>query len=199
MIGLLYLLAFAVYLAIAIVVVFAVVRWAKRTGRSPKKWGWGAAIGMYLVVFWDHLPTVVAHKVLCELKPGTYIHITAEQWARAHANEPAPLPRVGGNYFLKDGSGRSVVQMNSRFGLRNIATRIWPLSTQVVREQVIDLQGEAVLAELVWVRSGYGSLGNSRDWRAMKVWLSLKECTAPGKDFYQEVDHFRRLAATSLK
>jgi hypothetical protein len=56
--GLVVFAAMALYLFISIGVVALAVRYARKHGKSAKRWGWGAVLVMYLVPFWDWLPTV---------------------------------------------------------------------------------------------------------------------------------------------
>jgi len=175
-IGLLYLVAFAVYLLVAFLIVRATVRWAKRTGRSPTKWGWVSALAIYLLVFWDHIPTLVAHEVLCRTVPEVKIYKTFEQWRAEHAGEARPAAIAPGRGFQKDREGRYVSLANSRFGLRSLSRNIGPLSTHITRYQLIDYTTEEVLLERFGVGSGHGSLGASSSWQAMKVWLDLGTC-----------------------
>jgi hypothetical protein len=35
------------------------IRYARKNGKSAKRWGWGAAIVMYSIVFWDWIPTIL--------------------------------------------------------------------------------------------------------------------------------------------
>jgi hypothetical protein len=57
----------ALYLIVSLVVVVLVARAAKKRGKSLWRWGGAAALVMYLLVFWDHIPTVVAHKYYFEI------------------------------------------------------------------------------------------------------------------------------------
>ena len=78
--GLVVFAAIAVYLIVSIAVVAFSARAAKKKGRSPWRWGGGAALVMYLLVFWDYIPTVVAHKYYCEKEAGFWVYKTVEQW-----------------------------------------------------------------------------------------------------------------------
>jgi hypothetical protein len=189
-IGLIYLVAFAVYLLVAFLIVRATVRWAKRTGRSPTTWGWGSALAIYLLVFWDHLPTLIAHEVLCRTVPDVKIYKTFEQWKAEHPGEARPVAIAPGGGFQKDREGRYVSMANSRFGIRTVSTRIGPLSTSITREQIIDLPTEEVLVERVMTGSGYGSLGASSSWQAMKIWLNLDGCVPDSMRFHAEAKMF---------
>ena len=80
MIGLIVLMVIGVYLAAFYLVVRATVRWARNNGRSTKRWGWIAALAMYLPVFWDHIPTVLLHQYLCATEQGFWVYKTVEEW-----------------------------------------------------------------------------------------------------------------------
>lgn len=185
-IGLIYLVAFAVYLLVAFLIVRATVRWAKRTGRSPTKWGWGSALAIYLLVFWDHLPTLIAHEVLCRTVPDVKIHKTFEQWKAEHPGEARPKPVALADANAKDKRGHDVVLSNTRFATRILDERVWPLSTGTTHEQVIDITTDEVFVERRMVGSGYGSLGASQSWQAMKIWLNLSDCIPDSNRFHGE-------------
>jgi len=190
-IGLLYLVAFAVYLLVAFLIVRATVRWAKRTGRSPTKWGWVSALAIYLLVFWDHIPTLVAHEVLCRTVPEVKIYKTFEQWRAEHADVPRPQPVVLTDANAKDKRGHDVVLSNTRFATRILSAGVWSLSTAITHEQVLDITTDEVLVERQMVGSGHGSLGASQSWQAMKVWLNLSDCIPDSKYFHGEARKFK--------
>lgn len=80
MMGLIMLMFLAVYVLISIWVVRRVKTYARANGKSATRWGWGAALGMYMLVFWDWIPTVAAHKYYCETQAGFWVYKTPEQW-----------------------------------------------------------------------------------------------------------------------
>lgn len=80
MYGLLVFGALGLYLLISIGVVLWAIRHAHKSGKSGKLWGWGAAFVMYNLMFWDWIPTVVAHKYLCATQSGFWVYKTLDQW-----------------------------------------------------------------------------------------------------------------------
>lgn len=80
MIGLLVLGAIGLYLLISVLVVRWAIRHARANGKSAKRWGWGAALGMYLLVFWDWIPTVAVHQYYCAADSGFWVYKTLDQW-----------------------------------------------------------------------------------------------------------------------
>ncbi len=80
MIGLVYLVFFAVYLLVSIVAVRGAIDYARKNGKSAKRWGWGAAFVMYSLVFWDWIPTVAVHQYYCAKDAGFWVYKTLDQW-----------------------------------------------------------------------------------------------------------------------
>jgi len=80
MLGLMFLLAFLVYLAISIGVVVLVARWAKKRNRRSWMWGGLAAFVMYNIVFWDWIPTLITHRYYCSTQAGFWVYKTLDQW-----------------------------------------------------------------------------------------------------------------------
>ncbi len=74
--------ALALYLLITITVVIGVIKYAKKNGKSAKRWGCSAALVMYLIPFWDWIPTVVAHQYYCATEAGFLVYKTVEQWKK---------------------------------------------------------------------------------------------------------------------
>lgn len=77
----------ALYLLVSIIVVIVTVRGVKKRGKSVWLWGFGAAIVMYLIPFWDWVPTVVGHKYYCSTEAGFWVYKTPEQWKAENPGE----------------------------------------------------------------------------------------------------------------
>jgi len=45
---------------------------------------------MYLIVFWDHIPTMVAHKYYCDKYAGLTVNKTVEQWNQENPGVATP-------------------------------------------------------------------------------------------------------------
>jgi hypothetical protein len=70
----------ALYLLIAVSVVTGAISHAKKQGKSVRRWGWGAALVMYLIPFWDWIPTVALHQYYCATESGFWTRKTFSQW-----------------------------------------------------------------------------------------------------------------------
>ena len=101
--GFVFVMALGLYVLISIAVVAGAVKYAKKHNKSVERWGWGATFGMYLLVFWDWIPTVVTHKHYCSTEAGFWVYKMPKQWESENsgvleslvANKGAPSARVG--------------------------------------------------------------------------------------------------------
>jgi hypothetical protein len=143
---------------------------------------------MYLLLFWDHIPTVLAHKYYCSTIPEAKIFKTFDQWQAEHANEPRPTPVSGSDGIRRDSHGNRVSMANSRFGSRVLGDKVGPLITGVTRWQVIDVQNEEVLVEHTEVSSFPGRTGFGQ-W---KLWLSQELCSSQTPQVAEEGSRFSR-------
>jgi hypothetical protein len=96
MLGLMYLGAAALYLAL----MFVVVRWAWRKGRADGgsfvKASALALVGfltVYLPAFWNHIPIVLAHRSMCAKDAGFKANVTPEQWIAENKEALSKLTR----------------------------------------------------------------------------------------------------------
>ena len=87
MMGLMVLGFFAVYLALSVWAITAASGWAKANNKKPWLWGSLAAFVMYNLVFWDLIPTLIAHKYYCETQAGFWVYKTPEQWVKENPGE----------------------------------------------------------------------------------------------------------------
>lgn len=191
--------AIALYLIISLVVVLLAARAAKKKGRSPWRWGGAAALVLYLLVFWDHIPTVVAHKYYCATEAGFWIHKTLEQWKAENPGVADTLtwreiPDRSDTIQLPGGATRYI--LNERF-IWEIHRRHLPfLPTTISEELVIDQKTADILVRRISVGSSYGNLAvGSNDWRVFKFWLSLDSCIPEPKTFGFFLTEVKRMGA----
>jgi len=186
--------AIALYLIVSIIVVVLAAKVAKKRGRSPWRWGGAAALVMYLLVFWDHIPTVLAHKYYCEKEAGFWVYKTLDQWKAENPGvaETLTWKEVRGpsdTIRLLDGGLRDV--LNVRFSRDRVDTPIPLLSTTKHEQRFVDMKTKEVLGKRVSISSGYGNLAlGGNDWRVVKFWLSLDPCVPEIEKFsrfYSEV------------
>lgn len=171
--------ALALYLLIAIAVVIGAVKYAKQNGKSAKRWGCSAALVMYLIPFWDWIPTVAVHQYYCAKEAGFWVYKTVDQWKKENpgiaetlvANKGSPSSRQGDmtnhsdTYYLNQRINWVVKRYNS------------PLLNQWRHEKdIVDAKTNEVLARRVdfstaQIRAGGG-------WYGWKFWLHNSHCAS---------------------
>lgn len=176
MIGLMILLFFAFYLAVSVGVTRAVASWAKRNQRSPWRWGGLAAFMMYNLVFWDFIPTLVAHKYYCATEAGFWVYKTPEQWRAEHPGVAETLTWNRGilpEKILPDGTKQML--LNNRFSWDQKTRELRLIPVTVHQFTVVDNVANQIINKEVIVGSGYGALGIGRK-GSLKFWVGAESC-----------------------
>lgn len=168
------------YLLISIAVVRWAIRYARDNGRSAKRWGWGAVIVMYLIPFWDWIPTVATHQFYCAKDAGFWIYKTPEQWKAKNpgvietlvANKGAPSSWQGDN-----DNNSNTFFLNQRFNW--VVKHNGPLFINRWRweQEVVDSKTNEVLARYVDFSTGNGAIGGEPP---VKFWLQVGHCIGGG-------------------
>lgn len=183
MIGLIVLIVIGVYLAAFYLVVRATVRWARNNGRSTKRWGWIAALAMYLPVFWDHIPTVLLHQYLCATEQGFWVYKTVEEWQQENPGVAETLRWSNVPKKFKAPALKYGLILNERIAWE--LRQRQPLSLLPVRitdERIVDRVNGEVMAKNIRVGAGHGNLalGGKGAW---KFWLNMPPCRSASKKF----------------
>lgn len=192
MIGLIVLFVMGVYLAVFILVIIWAARFAKRKGRSPWLGGILGALFMYLIVFWDHIPTEIMYRHYCNKEAGVWIYKTVEQWKRENPGVAETLGPYDESKFLKDvqtsisagdplNDYTTKLQLNKRF--IEVRNKKGPMLINVFKRshKIVDVKTGEVMARWIDFSSGYGSnpveLGTEYGLKGFKVWLADDECS----------------------
>lgn len=179
------------YLAFSIFLIVATYKMSKRHGRR----GWLPAgivgLFMYLLVFWDHIPTLVAHKYYCDKYSGLIIYKTLEEWKPENPgaeetlvlNTEKDIPKRYGNKKIYTLNQRFVLHINKEQKLLNIVERT---------NQLVDSETNLPIAVLVDFDTDIlpFTLG-ARSFRDYKGWLSMESCDSSGR--YTEMNKFKKL------
>src|SRR5260221_102222 len=119
--GLVILAAIALYVLISVGVVIGAVAYARREGKNVRRWGWGAALVMYLIPCWDWIPTVVSQQYYSATEGGFWTYKTPEQWIRENPRMMETLvdnsPNEYPNWPHEDWRGKKIASINQRFGM----------------------------------------------------------------------------------
>jgi amino acid transporter len=198
MIGLAFLFVLLVYLLISLGVIAYVVRKAKERGIAGWKWGVPAAFVMYLIVFWDHIPTLIAHKYYCDKEAGFFVYKTLEEWKQENPGVAEML-----TYEDKVKSSieddKVIYYLNERFDYISIRAPVF-LSIKQRKYKVIDKLKNDVLAEYIDYSSG-GGFQNAKTLTDYKLWLANTSCEVVLKTdtlFFEFVDKAKKIGDDKL-
>jgi hypothetical protein len=182
MFGLMVLGSAALYLGL----MFWVVRWAWRKGRAnggsvarAAMFAFVGFLAVYLPVFWNHVPVLLAHRSMCAKDAGFTAFVPAEQWRAEHAAQvkvALALPREQrektlSSARLPDGFTRDV-HFNGLLtsDLKAETFLAWGVSITRAASRRVDQQSGVVLATAV----DY-SIGTQDD---LRMWLRKSSCVA---------------------
>ena len=173
MIGLIVFGALLIYLLISLGVVTWAVSFAKKNGKSAKRWGWGAALGMYLLVFWDWIPTVVTHQYYCATEAGFWVYKSPEQWKKENPGVMEGLVYKNEMPHIETSYGRATV-LNQRFFhiYKNEGPFLfnrWRIETEIRDGK----NGEVIAREVNFSTS---QERRQAGWSGWKLWLDSRHC-----------------------
>jgi len=176
--GFVIVVALGLYLLISMGVVAWAIKYAKKHGKSAKRWGWGAALGMYLLVFWDWIPTVTVHQYYCATEAGFWVYKTVDQWKKENpgvmealvANElSAPSSHQGDednwtNTYLLN---QRINQVSKHQG--PLLFYRWKYESELVDNRTNEVLARSVDFYTAQIRAGGG-------WHGWKFWLATDHC-----------------------
>jgi hypothetical protein len=170
------------YLVLSIVVVIWAIKYARNNRKHVKRWGWGAALVMFLIPCWDWIPTVAVHQYYCATESGFWVYKTLDQWKAENpgvletlvANKGAPSTRQGDMENYTD-----TYLLNQR--INKVVKQNGPLLFNRWRHEqyLVDAKTNEALARYV-----YFSTSQERQqagWNGWKFWLSNRNCIDSGK------------------
>ncbi|MGC4395385.1 hypothetical protein [Hydrogenophaga sp. T2] len=177
MLGLMYLGAAALYLSL----MFFVVRWAWRRGRQNdgsvlKSMGFGALgfLAVYLLAFWNVVPSAVIYRKACEQDAGFQAFIDPKDWVASHQVRIQELRGIDPEAKSKSWKTSSGFSRYEHMGglladdHRSSRTEVFALEMLRSETRIVDAETDQVLAQAV----DY-SLGTRDDAR---IWLTRRSC-----------------------
>jgi len=194
-IGLAYLAVGGVYLALTVWLTKRAAQAAKRRGIAGWKWGLPVVLAMYLLVFWDWVPTVVAHRYYCAKYAGFTVYKTLEQWK-------AENPGVAETLVPKEGTESAVVgntttyELNQRFAWDMVRDPM-VLGIKKTDSKVVDKETGEVLAQYIDFSTDIRPITvGARSLRDYKFWMASESCesdVASRTRFYEFESTFENL------
>lgn len=166
------------YLLISVAVVIGAIRYARKHGKKVWRWGGGAALAMYLLVFWDHIPTLVVHKYYCEKEAGFWVYKTVDQWKAENPGVAETLVANKGYPSSHEGDMANYTTtnfLNSRFNL--VVKQQGPLFLHrwLREDALIDTKTNETLAR--YVDFSTSQERRQAGWSGWKFWLDSRDCS----------------------
>lgn len=176
------------YLLFAIAVVKLAIRYARNNDLNAKRWGLAAALIMYLIPFWDWVPTVVAHKYYCSKYGGFTIYKNFDDWKAENPGVAETLVPIKG-VVSSNTENMIRYELNQRFSWGIIKTNKL-LGIGESNNQIIDKKTGEILASFVDFSTNVGAIAvlGLDNIRNLKAWMKYDLCEpdaiSKGK-FYQ--------------
>ncbi len=186
--GFVIVIALGLYLLISIGVVSWAVKYAKKHGKSAKRWGWSAALIMYLIPFWDWIPTVITHQYYCSTEAGFWVYKTPEQWMKENPGVMETLHQTL-QPSQKTPYG-DIDILDERFAIETSRRQPIPfLPTSISERRFVDRNTGEILGKTTDVGSGVGNIATGG---GFKFWLNQEPCAA--MEFWKftaQLEHMR--------
>jgi hypothetical protein len=193
-IGLIFLFIIGIYLIIVIAAPFIARRIAKAFNAPPAVMKWAGVAGFLAVtlpIFWDWIPTVVAHNYYCKKDAGVFVYKTVEQWKTANPGVAEGLiydDRKSVSEIGKDGQ-RYV--LNQRIAMASTSSTLdWGIVES--KQSLVDRLDDKLLSEHKDYSTGdYANMVNgSGSW---KLWMKNQSCDPAGYSYSKSVAEFDRI------
>lgn len=168
-------------------------RWAMRRGYSKGRTigvAFAAFLLMYLIPFWDHIPTLVAHKYSCEKEAGFWVYKTPEQWVKENpgVREGLPVLSSAGSPTkygrFNDGYGETFTYLlNERFNwiiTQQDISSMLPIIR--IEQEIKDVQKNEVLARYVDFATGNSVKNPVGPPGPLKFWMRSQHCIGGERD-----------------
>lgn len=165
-----------VYLLISLGVVVWAGSYAKKNGKSAKRWGWGAVLVMYLIPCWDWIPTVAVHQFYCAKGSGFWVYKTLDQWKAENPGvmETLTTQRVWPHKYSGNDENYVVTEsVNQRFNLITKKDGEFFLHRWRWQRELIDTKTNELLARYIDFSTGNGHIGGEPE---LRFWLHNDYC-----------------------
>lgn len=171
--GLVVLIIIGAYFLISAGVVAGSITYAQKRGKSAIRWGFGAALVMFLIPGWDWIPTVVVHKYYCEKEAGFWVYKTLDQWKVENPGVMEGLvynkamPYVQTPNGIETALNQRFIHVHSYEG--PFLFNRWRIATEIRDSK----NGDVIAREISFSTS---QERRQAGWSGWKFWLDSKRC-----------------------
>ena len=139
---------------------------------------------MYLIPFWDWMPTVPVHQYYCAKESGIWVYKTVDQWKAENPGVMETLAANEGVPSMRDGDETNFTDtyvLNMRIVKVVQEHRISSVLPIFGHEQdIVDKKNSEVLARYVDYSTSHER--QAAGWSGWKFWLDARHCAGGGRD-----------------
>ncbi|MCG7977902.1 MAG: hypothetical protein N0E58_07160 [Candidatus Thiodiazotropha endolucinida] len=197
MIGLIHLIVMGGHFLLSIWVVNLAVKKARKRSKPGWHYGVPAGIAMFLVLYWDLIPTHAVHRYHCLVDGGFAVNKTLDEWKLENPGVAETLVPISEPYSEIEGN-RKRYRLNQRFAW-DINTSHHAFGVREKDEHIVDLENGDVLARYVDFDTDIRRLTmEPRNFRDLRLWLAVTSCEMDVKsrisfaDFQKEIEQIGR-------
>lgn len=128
---------------------------------------------MFLIPFWDWIPTVITHKYYCATEAGFWVYKTPKQWKSENLGvmETLTTPRIWQHTYSDD---IDVVHINQRFDLIYKKDGCTFHIDGEGKGNYKDIKTNEIVARYIDFSTGNGNIGGEPE---LKFWLHNDFCS----------------------
>lgn len=176
-------LVLLILIVLVILVAVPLVIWhAKKRGHNKWAWGIGVFLLIFLPIFWDWIPTLVAHKYYCSTEAGFWVYKTVDQWKAENPGVMETLVQADSHFISEKNISSYTLNNRFKWVMKDSSVFFLPLFQR--EELIVDMKNDNVLARYLDYSSGYSNAfvtGNA-GLTGMKFWLVDQHCDSGAKN-----------------
>jgi hypothetical protein len=182
-VGFLVLGGLIIYLILTLILVWVGTRYARKRGKPGWKGGVPVLVIMYLLLFWDLIPTHAVHRYYCATEGGFTVNKSLEQWKAENPGVTATLEPIKNAPWIATGE-KTRIPLNQRFAWDRYERRHL-FGVREREERIVDTETGETLARYVDFDTDIRAVERgieARGLRDYKFWLATESCERAGQN-----------------
>jgi hypothetical protein len=133
-------------------------------------------VAMYMLVFWDLIPTYAARTYYCTVHAGLKMHKTPEEWITENPDAAGKLTPIKNANIRRMPDGYQV-QLNERFVMRHQKQEKAFGTITELKDSIIDKETNEILVNETDYKTGRNTFGTgANSFQDYKSWLHTRTC-----------------------